>query len=198
MNTFQRGVKRTFDFTAALVGLLVLLPVFILVYIMQKIEGKGPAIFSQERIGKGGKPFRLYKFRTMLVNSEETEPELVQNDDVRISRQGRFLREHHIDELPQLWNVLIGNMSIVGYRPERQYYIDKILKHNPDYVLLYCSRPGITSDAALRNGYTDTMEKMLRRLELDLAYLRHRSIWLDGKIILATLFMLVRGKKDMT
>lgn len=162
---------------------------------MQKIEGEGPAIYSQERIGYKGKPFYIYKFRTMKVEAEKGGvPQLAQKDDDRLTKVGRFLREHHLDEMPQLWNVLKGDMSFVGYRPERRYFIEKIMEHNPDYELLYVSRPGVTSNATLYNGYTDTMEKMLQRLDMDLDYLRHRTLGLDMKIMLATVFSVVGGK----
>ena len=195
MNAFERGVKRAFDMIGALLGLIILSPVFLIIYVMQKIEGEGPAIFSQDRIGKGGKPFKIFKFRTMIVESEVDGPCLAQKDDDRLTSVGRILRAYHLDELPQLWNVFIGDMSFVGYRPEREYFIKKIMAKNSDYELLYCSRPGVTSDATIHNGYTDTMEKMLKRLDMDLNYLRHRTLGLDIKIIFETIFSIGRGKK---
>ena len=196
MNSFERGVKRTGDFVVSLFLLIFLSPIFLIIYICQKIEGEGPAIFKQERIGKGGKPFYIYKFRTMIVESEkEGIPLLAKVGDDRLTKVGRFLREHHLDELPQLWNVFVGDMSFVGYRPERKYFIDKIMEYNPDYSLLFVSRPGVTSYATLYNGYTDTMEKMLLRLDMDLDYLRKRSLALDIRIIFATAFSVVGGKK---
>lgn len=196
MNCFERMLKRTGDVVGSFILLLILSPVFLVIYIMQKIEGEGPAIYSQERIGYKGKPFYIYKFRTMKVEAEKGGvPQLAQKDDDRLTKVGRFLREHHLDEMPQLWNVLKGDMSFVGYRPERRYFIEKIMEHNPDYELLYVSRPGVTSNATLYNGYTDTMEKMLQRLDMDLDYLRHRTLGLDVKIMLATAFSVVGGKK---
>lgn len=196
MNTFERALKRMGDCLGAFLGLLFLSPMFLVIYIMQKIEGEGPAIFKQERIGKGGKPFYILKFRTMKVEAEkEGVPQLAQKEDDRLTKVGKFLREHHLDELPQLWNVFVGEMSFVGYRPERKYFIDKIMEHNPDYALLYVSRPGVTSNATLYNGYTDTMDKMLRRLDMDLDYLRNRTIALDLKIIFETAFSVGGGKK---
>lgn len=195
MNCFERMLKRTGDVVGSFILLLILSPVFLVIYIMQKIEGEGPAIYSQERIGYKGKPFHIYKFRTMKVEAEKGGvPQLAQKDDDRLTKVGRFLREHHLDEMPQLWNVLKGDMSFVGYRPERRYFIEKIMEHNPDYELLYVSRPGVTSNATLYNGYTDTMEKMLQRLDMDLDYLRHRTLGLDMKIMLATVFSVVGGK----
>lgn len=189
MNGLERALKRLGDVVGAMVLLIVLSPVFLYIYIRQKLDASGPAIYSQERIGKGGKPFKIYKFRTMVVNAEKDGiPQLEQEDDPRLTDFGRRLRKHHLDELPQVWNVLIGDMSFVGYRPERKYFIDQILLHNPDYQLLYQVSPGVTSAATIQNGYTDTMEKMLRRLDMDLHYLRHRSLWLDIKILTKTLF----------
>ena len=125
----------------------------------------------------------------MVVDAErDGVPQLEQDDDPRLTEFGKVLRKRHLDELPQIWNVLKGDMSFVGYRPERQYFIDKIMLHNPDYQLLYQSMPGVTSLATIENGYTDTMEKMLKRLDMDLDYLRNRSLGLDIKIIFKTLF----------
>lgn len=188
MNPLERGLKRSFDFLAALLGLILLSPVFLIIFIIQKIDGKGPVFFSQERIGMNGKPFRIFKFRTIIPGTKEDAPELAKKDDARLTKVGKVLREHHIDELPHLWNVLIGDMSFVGYRPELKFFIDKIMERNPDYALLYCSRPGITSYAAIHNGYTYTIDKMLTRLDMDLEYLRKRNLWTDVKIIFYTLF----------
>ena len=195
MNIIQKALKRGGDIFFSLFGLICLSPVFIIVYIAQKLTSEGPAIFSQERIGYGGKPFNIYKFRTMVVDAEENGPELACKGDNRLTKFGKFLREHHLDELPQLWNVLKGDMSFVGYRPERKFYIDQIMQHNPDYQLLYCSRPGITSNATIYNGYTDTMAKMLVRLDMDLDYLRNRTLAKDFQIIIKTVFSVGRGKK---
>lgn len=194
MNGVERFLKRSGDLLGAALGLILLSPVFLIIYLRMKIEGGGPAIYSQERIGKNGKPFRIYKFRTMVVNAEEEGIALSHEGDDRLTETGKFLREHHLDELPQLWNVFVGDMSFVGYRPERQYFIDQIMEHNPDYKLLYVSRPGVTSYATLYNGYTDTMEKMLKRLDYDLEYLRNRSLMLDLKIITKTVLSVVGGK----
>lgn len=194
MNACEKFMKRAGDVVGSIVGLIILSPVFTVIYVLLKIDSRGPAIFSQERIGKGGKPFLIYKFRTMIVKSEQNGPKLAQKNDKRLTRVGRVLRANHLDELPQLWNVLKGDMSLVGYRPERKYYIDKIMKINPDYAKLYCTRPGVTSDATLHNGYTDTMDKMLRRLQMDLDYLRRHSLLTDLKIIAETLFCFFSAK----
>lgn len=189
MNGVERLLKRLGDIIGAALLIVLLSPLFLLLVILQKRYNPGPAIYSQERIGKGGKPFRIYKFRTMVVDAEKDGvPQLESDNDNRLTKFGGKMKAHHIDELPQLWNVLIGDMSFVGYRPERQYFIDQIMVHNSDYKLLFCSRPGVTSWATINNGYTDTMEKMLRRLDMDLEYLRTRTLIMDWIIIFKTIF----------
>ena len=196
MNRAERLVKRTFDILASFVGLLLLSPAFLYVYVRLKRQGDGPVIFRQERIGLGGRPFHILKFRTMRMDAErEGKPMLAEAGDDRLTPVGTFLREHHLDELPQLWNVFVGDMSFVGPRPERKYFIDLIMKENPDYIYLYRMRPGITSLATIYNGYTDTMEKMLIRLQMDLEYLQKRSLWLDLRIVLTTVSLIGHGKK---
>ncbi len=188
-------MKRAIDFVISAICLIIFSPLFLVCYLAIRIGG-GPAIYKQERIGLGGKPFFIYKFRSMIVDAEKEGAELLQvEDDPRLTKIGRFLRSHHLDELPQLWNVFIGDMAFVGPRPERKFYIDQIIKHNPRYVELYQIRPGVTSYATLYNGYTDTMEKMLKRLELDLYYLEHRSLWFDFKLLTKTFINIVFGKK---
>ena len=189
-------VKRTLDIIVSLSALVITQPLFLLCWLAIKIDDGGPAIFRQERIGLNGKPFTIYKFRSMRVDAEKDGPALYGHHlDTRMTRIGTFLRVHHLDELPQLYNVLRGDMSLVGPRPERKYYIDQIMRHDPRYVFLYQVRPGITSYATLYNGYTDTMEKMLRRLELDLYYLEHRSLWFEAKLVFFTLFNLLTSKR---
>lgn len=196
MNTAEKAVKRFFDFMGALVGIVLLSPVYLFVYLLLKRQGDGPVIYRQERIGYGGKPFFILKFRTMEVDSEDDgTPQLARKDDDRLTPVGRFLRLHHLDELPQLVNVLRGDMSFVGPRPERQYFIDKIMEQNSDYQYIYLMRPGTTSMATIYNGYTDTMEKMLIRLQMDLDYLQKRSLWLDLKIMFTTAEYILFGKK---
>ncbi len=196
MNAFQRNTKRVVDCLLALVAMILFSPLFALCYIMVKREDGGPAIFRQERIGRFGRPFTIYKFRSMKVDAEESEPLLLPsgNEDSRLTKIGRFLRKHHLDELPQLWNVFIGDMAFVGPRPERAYYIKLIEKEDPRYYMLYQIRPGVTSYATLYNGYTDTMEKMLIRLQYDLDYLENRSWALDATILLKTFLYIVFGK----
>lgn len=196
MNSVEKALKRMFDFIGALVGIILLSPVYVFVYILLKHQGDGPVIYRQERIGYRGKPFYILKFRTMDVCSEDDgTPQLAQKDDDRLTPVGKFLREHHLDELPQLLNVLRGEMSFVGPRPERKYFIDQIMKMNSDYQYIYLMRPGTTSMATIYNGYTDTMEKMLIRLQMDLDYLQKRSLWLDIKVLCTTAEYILFGKK---
>ncbi len=196
MNGVERNVKRLADCLIAAVLLVVFSPLFLVCYIAVKREDGGPAIFSQERIGRFGRPFNIYKFRSMRLDAEKDGPALYAgDDDPRLTRTGKFLREHHLDELPQLWNVFIGDMAFIGPRPEREYFVNLIMEQDPRYRYLYQIRPGVTSYATLHNGYTDTMEKMLRRLEYDLQYLEKRSWLFDFKILLETFFSIVGGKK---
>ena len=196
MNELERNTKRLIDLFTALVALIVFSPLFLICYIAVKREDGGPAIFKQERIGRFGRPFYIYKFRSMRVDAEKNGPALYQHEqETRMTKVGKFLREHHLDELPQLWNVVKGEMAFIGPRPERKFYIDQILKHDKRYVFLYQVRPGVTSYATLYNGYTDTMEKMLRRLNLDLYYLEHRSLWFDFKLLVLTFVNIAFGKK---
>ena len=190
-------MKRLFDLVCVFFASIVFFPFIVAVYIAIKLEDGGPAIFKQERIGKGGKPFMLYKFRSMRVNAEKDgKPQLWSGEeDERLTKVGKFIRNHHLDELPQFWNIWKGDMSFVGYRPERQYFIDKIMAENPDYAKLYSMRPGVFSEATLYNGYTDTMEKMLKRLEMDLDYMKRQSIWRDIVIIFKTGVSILTGKK---
>lgn len=198
MSSVTRQVKRVGDCMLALLALLLFSPLFLICYIAVKREDGGPAIFKQERIGRFGRPFNIYKFRSMRLDAEKFGPQLSHSggdDDPRLTKVGRFLRAHHLDELPQLWNVFCGDMAFIGPRPERKFYIDQILEYDMRYVYLYQIRPGVTSYATLYNGYTDTMEKMLRRLEYDLYYLGHRSWWLDLKVLTNTFCAIVFGKK---
>ncbi|MBR3389844.1 MAG: sugar transferase [Prevotella sp.] len=196
MGAAERSIKRMTDVVCAAFGLVLLSPVFIVIAVLLKCQRDGRVFFSQERIGYGGKPFNIYKFRTMSSVVEDEGPQLISMPDAAQStRVERFIRKHHLDELPQLWNVLKGDMSLVGPRPERRYFIEKIMEHTNDYELIYEMRPGLTSEATLYNGYTDTMEKMLKRLEMDIRYLENRSLWMDFKIVVNTIFCLLSGKE---
>lgn len=196
MSGFERNVKRFVDFSTAFILLIVFSPLFLICYIAIKREDHGPAIYKQERIGRFGRPFYIYKFRSMRMDAESAGPALYAGDeDPRLTKVGKFIRQHHLDELPQLYNVLRGDMAFIGYRPERQFYIDQIVEKDPRYVYLYQIRPGVTSYSTLKNGYTDSLEKMLRRLQFDLYYLKNRSWWFDIKILFQTFVNIVFGKK---
>lgn len=196
MNSFERNTKRIFDFFVSGLCLIIFSPLFLFCYLAIKREDRGPALFRQERIGRFGRPFYIYKFRSMRTDAEKDGPQLFDVEgDPRLTKIGSWLRAHHLDELPQLWNVFCGDMAFIGPRPERKFFIDKIMEHDQRYHYLYQIRPGVTSYATLYNGYTDTIEKMLRRLELDLYYLEHRSWFLDLKILALTFFSIVFGRK---
>lgn len=197
MTSKTMEMKRFLDIIFSAIALVVFSPLFLVCCIAIRIEDGQPIIYSQERIGLHGKPFYIYKFRSMIHEAEKDGPRLLLDgalNDPRLTKTGKWMRSHHLDELPQLWNVLKGDMAFIGYRPERKFYIDKIMKHNPRYVELYRIRPGVTSYATIHNGYTDTMEKMLRRLDYDLYYLEHQSLWTDAKILFTTFFHIVLGK----
>ena len=181
----HRISKRVFDLFFSFVGIILISPVIIAVLILQWITTPGTPFFRQERIGKGGKPFYIIKFRTKELDAEANGPQLV-----NIENSNRFTR------CGQLWNVLVGEMSFVGYRPERAFYIKQIMERDQRYAWLYITRPGITSEAAIYNGYTDTIDKMLRRLEMDLDYQKRLSLWTDVKIIIATAAVFFTGRQD--
>lgn len=196
MNKAEQILKRSVDFIIATCCLIFFFPLALVCAIAIHWEDGLPIIYKQERIGLHGKPFFIYKFRSMKIDAEKDGPDLLEiSGDPRLTKVGRFLRAHHLDELPQLWNVFKGDMAFIGPRPERKFYIDQIMEHDPRYEYLYQIRPGVTSYATLYNGYTDTMEKMLRRLDLDLYYLENRSWWFDAKILIKTFTNIVFGKK---
>lgn len=194
----SRSVKRGCDMVLSALALIASSPICAICALAVKLQDGGPVIFKQERIGRYGKPFYIYKFRTMRVDAEALGPQLSCSNgeiDARLTRVGRFIRNHHLDEIPQLYNILKGDMAFIGYRPERKFFIDQIMRHDNRYELLYQIRPGATSYATLYNGYTDTMEKMLKRLEYDLYYLEHGSFWFDLRILFNTFCAIVFGKK---
>ena len=197
MSMVQHAFKRIFDIGLSGTLLLVFSPLFGLCALAIYLEDGKPVIYRQERIGKFGRPFDILKFRSMRTDAEKDHgPQLYGgDDDPRLTKVGRFLRQHHLDELPQLWNVFVGDMSFIGYRPERKFFIDQIMERNPRYKYLYQIRPGVTSYATLYNGYTDTLEKMLTRLDLDLYYLRNHSILFDVKVLGLTFLRIVSGRK---
>ncbi len=195
MTDAELCIKRAFDIVASATGLIILSPLFAIIALEVKISSRGPVIYSQERIGLYGLPFRIYKFRTMVADAEaEGVPQITHDNDPRITRIGRWLRKYRLDELPQLWNILRGDMSIVGPRPERPYFIEKIMTEAPYYCLLYKVRPGLTSWGPIRVGYTDTMKKMIERLNCDVVYVENMSLLLDMKILFFTTGVIFHGK----
>ncbi len=193
----QDASIRLRDLIVSGICLILFSPLALVLALFIKKEDGGPILFKQERIGRGGKPFYILKMRSMRMDAEKDGPQLSNDGDTdpRLTRIGRFMRAHHLDELPQLWNVFRGDMAFIGYRPERKYFIDQIMERDSRYERLYAIRPGVTSYATLYNGYTDTMEKMLRRLELDLYYLEHRSWVMDCKVLMLTFVNIVFGKR---
>lgn len=187
--------KRAMDIVVSLLGLIFTLPIGLAIYLAIKWEDGGRVIYSQERIGLRGHPFKIYKFRTMRPAQEPLIPRLCREDENRLTKVGTFVRNHHLDEIPQLWNVLKGDLSVVGPRPERQYFIEQIERYDDRYSLLYGLRPGLFSMATLYNGYTDTIEKMLKRLRMDLEYMERVTLVYDLKIIILTLYALLSGRK---
>ena len=194
MSDHELCMKRACDVFFSALALVVLSPIYILLYILVWSSSEGPAIYRQERIGLHGRAFQILKFRTMTVHAEGNTPLLSADDDPRITRIGKFLRKYRLDELPQMWNILRGDMSIVGPRPERRYFIEQIEKQAPYYCLLYKIRPGLTSWGPIKVGYTDTLEKMVRRLNYDIVYMENMSIRLDIKILFHTIGVILDGK----
>jgi lipopolysaccharide/colanic/teichoic acid biosynthesis glycosyltransferase len=187
-------IKQIFDISVALLLLIFLSPLILFLYIIIRASGKGPVIYTQDRIGKNGKPFVIYKFRSMKNNAETEAPMLSGLTEDRITRIGRVLRKYRIDEIPNFFNVLKGDMSIVGPRPERQFFIDQIVIKNPDFKELLRVKPGITSWGQVKYGYASSVDEMLERLKYDLYYIKKKSLLFDLKIILYTLGTIVKGK----
>ena len=195
MTDAELCIKRAFDIVASALGLIILSPLFALIALQVKLSSRGPVFYSQERIGLYGLPFCIFKFRTMIDHAEEAGlPQLTHDNDPRITKIGHWLRKYRLDELPQLWNILRGDMSIVGPRPERPFFIEQIMKEAPYYCLLYKVRPGLTSWGPIRVGYTDTTEKMIERLNCDIVYVENMSLLLDLKILFFTTGVIIRGK----
>ncbi len=194
MSDWEFALKKTFDILFSIFSLTLSLPLIIFISIGIKIDSKGSIIFKQERIGRGGKPFGIYKFRTMYLDSEKDKPRLSTPNDSRITNFGYFLRKYRLDEIPQFINVLLGQMSIVGPRPERKYYIDKIVQEAPYYFLLYRISPGLTSWGPIKIGYADTLQKMIERLNYDVVYMENMTLAMDLKIIASTFEVIFKGK----
>ena len=187
-------IKTLFEYFIAISCLILLIPVIVILTLLIKATGKGPVIYSQQRIGKGGKSFLIYKFRSMRCGTEEQGSLLSEKEDKRITALGRFMRKHKFDEIPNLINVLKGEMSIVGPRPEQQFYIDQIIQREPRYTQLQLIKPGITSWGQVKYGYASNVDEMIIRLEYDLFYLANRSFWFDVRIALCTIVIIFKGQ----
>ena len=193
MPVWQRTFKRVIDIVASIISLIIFTPMFIVLAILVKSSSRGPIFFLQERVGKNGRPFKIVKYRTMVVNAEKSGPQLSSSNDPRITSIGRFMRKTRLDEFPQFYNVLIGDMSLVGPRPERQFYIDQIVKIEPQFLELTKVRPGITSWGQVKYGYAENVDQMLDRMKFDLLYLKNRTLSLDLKIMLYTILIIFKG-----
>jgi lipopolysaccharide/colanic/teichoic acid biosynthesis glycosyltransferase len=189
-----RVLKRCFDVVFSLAILIVGFPVFILIYLVTKLTSQGPAFYKQERLGRYGKPFNIYKFRSMYLDAEKFGPQLAKQDDPRVTRWGRIIRQTKMDELPQFWNVLKGDMSVVGPRPERNHFAEKIINKEPSYKKLLCIRPGITSIGQVEFGYAENVDEMCHRLKYDLRYLKKIGLNSDLQIIYQTIKVMTQKK----
>lgn len=193
MPTWQANMKRLIDVVFSVFAMIFFFPVFIVLGIMIMRSSKGPVIYKQERIGRFGKPFYIYKLRTMINGAENGTPALSSENDERITKIGRFLRKTHLDEIPQFYNVIKGDMSLVGPRPERKYFIDQIVKQAPYYTHLHKLRPGITSWGQVKYGYASNLNEMLERLPYDMMYLKNISLYVDIKILIYTILVSIKA-----
>ena len=194
MPQWQRSLKRAMDWVISILALVILFPVFVIIGLAVSMTSKGPVFFLQERIGWHGKPFKIIKFRTMVLDAEKAGPQLSRSDDPRITSVGKFLRKSRLDELPQFFNVVKGDMSLVGPRPERSHFISKIMERAPHYRHLQKVRPGITSWGQVKYGYAENVDQMIQRLRFDLIYIENMSVALDFKILFYTVITVLRGR----
>jgi lipopolysaccharide/colanic/teichoic acid biosynthesis glycosyltransferase len=193
MSSWQRVAKRVVDIFVSFIGLIVLSPLIAYVALRVRFSSPGPILYSQERVGYRGKKFRIMKFRSMYVNAETNGPRLSGNNDRRITRWGRVMRKWKLDELPQLWNVLVGEMSLVGPRPEREYFIHQLEKEAQSFQHLLEVKPGITSLGMVKFGYAANVKEMSERMKYDLVYLQKKSLSFDMKIMMDTLRLVLKA-----
>lgn len=194
MSDTELCIKRAFDIIVSAAMLVLLSPLYFILTLLVWYSSKGPVFYRQERIGLHGLPFEIIKFRTMCVHAETETPQLSADNDPRITKVGKWMRKYRLDELPQFWNILRGDMSIVGPRPERRYFINQIEEKAPYYCMIYKIRPGLTSWGPIKVGYTDTLDKMIRRLNYDIVYIENMSLTLDIKIMFHTIGVIFNGK----
>ncbi|MDE7509110.1 MAG: exopolysaccharide biosynthesis polyprenyl glycosylphosphotransferase, partial [Muribaculaceae bacterium] len=194
MNEWQKNVKRVLDVALSSIAMLLLSPLYLVLAIAVKRSSPGPVIYRQQRIGYRQEPFDILKFRSMRIDAEADGPRLSADDDPRVTPVGRIMRKYRLDELPQFWNVLKGEMSLVGPRPEREYFIRRIVKEAPYYTLLHQVKPGVTSWGMVKYGYARSVEEMVERARYDLIYLSNMSVAVDFKILLHTIKTVVSGR----
>jgi exopolysaccharide biosynthesis polyprenyl glycosylphosphotransferase len=194
MPAWQQNLKQMMDIVLAILSLVVLMPLNICLIFGVKLSSPGPIFYKQDRVGKYGRQFKIYKFRSMYHNAEENGPELSSKHDPRVTRFGQFMRKHRLDEIPNFINVLKGDMALVGPRPEREYFIRKITEEAPHYIHLHKVKPGITSWGQVKYGYAENVQEMIKRLRYDILYIENMSLFVDLKILFYTAITIVKGR----
>jgi len=194
MPAWQQSVKRLIDVVVSIIAMILLIPLYVFTALGVILSSRGPILYSQERIGLRGRPFKMHKFRSMYSDAEKAGPQLSSEDDPRITPFGKFIRKVRLDEIPQFFTVIKGDMSLVGPRPERQYYIDQIVKRAPHYRLLLKVKPGITSWGQVKYGYASNVDEMIERLKYDILYIENMSLAMDVKILIYTVLIVLQGR----